>query len=261
MDLLSCYLGLVMPPLPRVGSREFESLSYKAKLEIIALQLFRPDEYEELTGGKKRDSISPASREKLALPKQSEFAVADLPVSFLRRYWCGYQCNYKEEWYPDYPLDDYGLEIVKAVNIWAANFTLISISSPLYYVASWVAKCYCRGELIPPALLIACKILIFLDMESSYDLSMINQYFGDHPSDRKATKNALEAYSQYKSFHTVNGFFPIIEETRDLYYFENKEFQIYNFARPKHGRWFYPLVPSVLYRVPQFKIMNWAFLE
>jgi len=251
---------------PSIGSAEYRALSFRDQLEITALKLFDPGKYEELHEGivKKKDP----SGQTWTLPYPplpDDLDVADLPISVLRNYWAGYSCLYNAKWYAeDYkgltPLDDYGIDAKKMVNIWTFTLPLFCVDPAVHYAFLWLAERYqstSRIHLVISAAKVYLNLYMRMLEDTSHDL-----FKGRSTTDPRAVvKASLMEYNTIFNFVGLNNYCPIVEECHELTWFEVGEFSLYEKPRQKGGKWFYPLIPAGLFTAPNFSIKTWQFLK
>jgi len=250
--------------LPVIGSTAFRTLSFQDQLEICALKLFKPDEYEVVCDIKSTDNQTLPQKD-LDYPPLPEVSVVDLPVSVLRNYWAGYSCLFRERWYLEEfrgitPLDDFGVDYRKLVNISTFTFPVLSLEPALSYVFRWLLDKMQKSARVY-LLLVSCKVYAYLSMqlqnESAFELFRYDR--SNCPFD--IVSKALEEYKDVKNFVTMNFVFPIVEECYEMTWFECSDLVLHEQARFKDGRYFFPLVPSGLYTAPRFRIDTWQFLK
>lgn len=251
-------------PIPIIGSAAYRALSFKEQLEIVSLKLFQPEEY----------SGESAAQDKhfdfgLEYPPLPPITVVDLPVSILRGYWAGYSCYFREKWYAgEYrgmtPLDDFGIGYSRMINIWTFTFPLLSLEAPMYYVFSWLLSRFSDFD-VPHLLLRACKVYLYLEtqLQQADKFESFKPYGmgsgGASPS--TIVCESLEVYREIYNFTLLNFHCPIVEECHELTWFDSNELVLHPFARRKEGRYYYPLIPSGLFRTPHFKVTTWQFLK
>lgn len=259
---------LMSDRVPEVGSVEFRALPYQGKLEILSLQLFNPDEYARRTG-KLPPPATVASCSDPSIPSSglASLIIADLPVAFLSQHWAGYQCRFREDWYPIAPWDRYGIQCRRAFSIYAFTFSMLSLESALHFIYRWISNEFYEGRHTPSGLLQACKAYLFLtDYLQAIEeaavfkpgLSTINKPSLLSPG--RILAGALDMFSAYRSLEAFNGDYPIIEDTLELMCIVDGDFLILDKARAYQGRWYYPLIPSSMYRASQFAITTWGWL-
>lgn len=232
---------------------EFRGLSFREQLEVVSRKLFCQDAKAEKT-----DSILTFT---LDYPPLPAVQVADLPVSFLTDYWAGYSCQFNPKWYvQEYrgltPLDDYGVEYDRMVNIWLFTFPFLSIDASLFYVASWFLREFPDNDL-QGLLLSSCKVYLYLEMLLQEDAMQ----FGEHTNKDDLVQAALCYFQGIYSFFQINHYCPIIEDCNHLFWFEEEELALYPLVRRKGSRYYYPLIPSGLFRAPGFRMTTWQFLK
>lgn len=245
--------------LPSVDSPEFKALPYKEKLQVLSLKFFNEDEYRSQTGV----TVAPDASILKNLPPSQTITVHDLPASFLRGHWAGYNCYFKEEWYAgEYrglsPLDDFGLESRRVVNIRAFNFPFLALDDPLYYIFLWMSNFDSQTAWKAPALLRACKTYLYLDLVLK---QLGERGFRSTCGASSIVKESLERFRREWHFLLLNCYCPIVEECDELGYFEDGAFLLFSQARRRQGRWFLPLMPSGLFSAPKFHIKNWDWLS
>lgn len=253
-------------PLPTVGSQEYRALSFQEQLEIVSLKLFQPDEYESQQQG--IELSSSVLNFVLNYPPLPPIDVVDLPVAFLKGYWAGYSCYFREKWYAGEfkgltPLDDFGIEYNRMVNIWTFTFPLLAVEPSIYYVMAWLIHNFPEHSALS-ILLRACKVYLHLEtqLRESEKFGSFKLYDYSAPGQPgKIVCNALKALRDLYNFTSLNFYCPIIEQCHELTWFENSDFVMHPYARHKNGRWFFPLIPSGLFRTPHFKITTWQFLR
>lgn len=253
--------------LPSVGSEAYRRLAFKDQLEIASLQLFNPDEYARRTGEAGVASPSfglPALS--LTYPSQPPFHVEDLPVAVLHKYWAGYVCSYREEWYFGVsscrglsPLDIYDFEVGKLANIRTFNFSLLALERSFNNIFGWVVHEFYSGVASDSALLDACKIYTYM---AHYPIPM-KRGIHDEPDPLELYRRSLNAYQDIVTFDELNEHFPIIEPCEELEYVECGEFTLISVARIYRGsnRYFYPIIPSLMYSTTHFHIRRWDFVD
>jgi len=243
--------------IPPVGSAEFRKLDFKDQLVVVSLKIFEPERYDELAGIK--PEFAPSLW--LDLPPLPDIKplVQDLPVAFLHRYWAAYSSAFREQ---DYfvvdgtsPLDYFGMEARRLVNVWGFNFSLLSLNTPLYYISNWISYHHFNDTYEPTALLIACKVYVYLEM------CLPHLSFCKTPN--LVLESALNYFNRYRvrTFDELNNLYPIIEECEDLAAFEYGDFVTYHPARPAAGRWFWPLIPIAMWHAPRFRVFGWGWLR
>jgi hypothetical protein len=247
--------------LPAVGTEEFKKLSFQSQLEVISLQLFDPEEYYTQVG----EPLEEPSDFELDYPPLPKIELPDLPAVFLKRYWAGYSCSFREQWYRTMlgsrgftPLDQFDIDVGKMINVRTFNFTMLSTSSALYHIFKWIVEHLFGGSHHPLALLYACKVLVYLDLTIS-DEDKLRDICKNSAGDVYGL--ATDRYFDLYDFYDLNGYHPIIEECDDLLFMEGRDFIIHAQARLWEGRWYFPLVPADLYRAEKFHIFNWGFLN
>lgn len=252
--------------LPSIGSTEYRSLSFREQLEITALKLFRPDEYLALQNNVTKPKASSGLTWDLPYPQiPDNLSVVDLPVSVLKNYWAGYSCLFDSKWYAeDYsgltPLDDYGIECSKMVNIWTFTLPLLCLDPAVHYIFSWLMDRYSSKSKIFLVLLatkVYCNLYLKMVEDTAHDIFRAKS--GGDP--RSVVKRAFEEYDNIHSFSGLNFYCPIVEECHELTWFEAGEFSLYEKPRCKDGRWFYPMIPKGLFTAPHFNIKTWQFLR
>jgi hypothetical protein len=253
-------------PLPPIGSHEFGRLPFAIQLELKSLQLFRPDEYARLVG--KSGVASPSSALPdldLRLPRNAPHQEPDLPVSYLTRYWAGYTCSYRERWYsnPDgsSPLDAYGIDTYHIVNTRAFNFSLMVLESSIHYILYWVRLHYHQSRITFSAVLEACKVYMFLALESERVPLRKNRRGFWEPDPFRLYDIALREYDDLDTFEEVNGHLPLILEGEETDYLEWGEYLPLHHPKLRNGLWHYPLIPATLYASSRFSIRDWGFID
>ena len=249
---------------PLIGSEAYKSLSFREQVEIAALKLFHPDEYEELHGGKPKSTSGLTWSIQYPLSLDG-IKVVDLPVSFVRNYWAGYSCRFHEKWYADNyagltPLDDYGIECKKMVNIWTFTLPLLCLDPAVHYILSYLSNKYSgdlNTQLVLSSVKIYCNMYLKLVEDTAHDLFCAKS--NGNPSE--TVERALTEYSNIHNFVGLNYYCPTVEECSELTWLEVGEFTIYNKPRTKSGRWFYPLVPKGLFTASNFRLSTWQFLR
>jgi hypothetical protein len=247
--------------LPSIDSREFKALPYKEKLRILSLAFFHKDEYTEQTG---TGLSTPDSSILKNLPPPQPLAFYDLPAAFLRGYWTAYNCYYKEEWYAGEfggltPLDDFGIESKRVVNVRAFTFPLLTLDEPLYNIFLWLSRFDSATAWRASSLLRACKVYLYLDLVMR---KLSPQGFpsdGTHVS--SLVSEALDRFHREWHFLLLNCYCPIVEECNELGYFEDGVLLLLPQARKRKDRWFVPMVPSGLFTASKFHIKNWDFFR
>jgi len=238
--------------VPAVGTEGFRNLSFKDQLEILSLQLFQPDQYNDLIGKPKANLI-------LEYPPLPDIQADQVPVSFMDNYWAGYSCKYNDRWYKDQlcgftPLDEFGVQCRRMVNIFLFDFPFMSMSTAVYYAFSHVRKVNQLDA--PTSLLIALKIIAYMELELHQD--NLHEVTGGDIS--KVRSKAMYKYRSQLTLDEFNGYYPMIYESEYLHAMEYEELVPTAFPKPRHRRWYYPLVPSKLYSGP-FHIYTWDFLK
>lgn len=245
---------------PVTGSGAYKALSFREQLEIVSKKLFYPSKSEIV-----ERSISGLSWQ-LNLPPLPPPEVADLPVSILKNYWAGYSCRFKEKWYfVDFrgmtPLDDFGIEHKRIVNIWSFNFPMLSLEPSMYYVFSYLLKMF-KNSLRPGLLLLAGKVYSYLHLKLK-DLcvfELFKKYDGGGDPFR-LIMDSMDEYKKIRTLTSLNFMFPIIEACHEVTWFENRELVLHEEFRKKGSRWYIPLIPAGLFTVVNFRISNWQFLR
>lgn len=255
---LTCHM-----PRPAIGSKEYRALSFKEQLEIVSLKFFCPESYETI------DSVGSEDYSGLSwsidYPDIPPLSVIGFPVSILKNYWAGYTCYYMSKWYlEDYkgltPLDDFGINSRKLVNIWAFTFPMLSLESSLYYVFSWLVKEFKNSSRVH-LLLLASKVYSYLYLKLR-DISQFEIFHNSSViSPYRLVSEAMEEYKDIRNFTSLNFMFPIIEECYELTWFQYKELVLHEQPKKYDGRWYFPLIPAGLFTAANFRIGNWQFLK
>jgi len=252
--------------LPAVGTEAYRRLSFHEQLEIASLQLFSPEEYDQKVG---KSSVASPSAGLPDLPyPQQQYEVEDLPVSFLHKYWAGYKCSYREQWYLNLngsrgitPLDEYGYDVDWFVNLRAFNFSILSLTPAIHYILTWVRALAHRNDTSEKALLDSCKVYTYIAHHDD-DLPMRKNRRGQWELDPVETYlAALKEYWSLTSFDELNEYHPMVEPCEELDYISWHEFSIYSQAKYRHRRWFYPVVPNKLFLARRFSIKEWDFID
>lgn len=248
--------------IPPVGSVEFRQLEFKDQLVIVSLKIFEPERYDELAGIK--PEFAPGLRLDLPPLPDIKSSVQDLPVAFLHRYWAAYNAAFREQ---DYfvvdgtsPLDYFGIEARRLVNVWGFSFSLLSLNQSLNHIFSWISIHHFNAY-DHTALFIACKVYVYLETRLPQLSTEEHLAFCKNPN--RVLEEALEWFSCYRvrTFDELNNFYPIIEECEDLAAFEYGDFVAYPPSRPAAGRWFFPLIPIAMWHAPRFRLFGWGWLR
>jgi hypothetical protein len=232
-------------------------LTFKEQLEAVAERLFG-DEEQKANGA----TTSSGLTFELNYPPLPEITVHDLPVAFLKKYWAGYNCYFREEWYAGKcagfsPLDDFGIETDRMVNIRTFNFSFLTLDRPLYCIFRWLAGFDRATAYTVKSLLHACKVYLYLDLQ----LRQLTESGFPGGNTYKIVSDALDEFSHQWHFLMLNCYCPIVEECDELGYLEDSAFVIHPQGRRKEERWFFPLVPAGLYEATRFNLKSWDFLR
>lgn len=254
--------------IPVIGSSAFRKLDFKTQLEIKSLELFNPDEYWSRVGGNGKSCPSGILPDfEISYPPNDPSSLADLPVSFLKKYWAGYSCIFREEWYMEdgsrglSPLDYYDLDHGYMINTHTFNFSFLCVYPSLRNILLWLSD-NVHHELTSDTLLEACKIFAYIDLTDWSEIPKRKTRFGRIESDpAQCYAMAIMMFSGCYTFDDLNGQYPLAEPCEELDYLELEEYVLLRITRLFQKRFCFPLVPAGLYRSSRFKISNWDFVD
>jgi len=256
--------------LPAVGTDAYRQLSFHKQLEITSLRLFSPEEYARRVGETTVASPSDGLPDLgLAYPKNNP-DIEDFPVAYLHKYWAGYNCKYREEWYLEQsgsrgvtPLDTYDLDVGYLVNVRTFNFSLLGLTPALQTIFVWVRRLFHdHDEPTDSALLDACKIYTFMVHAQPEEIPMArNRKKELVPDPMELFFVAMAKYATFVTFDELNGYYPMIEPCEESDYLEWGEFVLVQTSRKRDNRWFYPVVPSSMFSTTKFSIKGWDFID
>lgn len=230
--------------------------SFQEQLEDVAQKLFGGEE------SKDSDVASSGLTFELNYPPLPDIDVYDLPVSFLKKYWAAYNCYFREEWYAGEcagfsPLDDFGIETDRMINVRTFNFSFLSLDLPMCAIFRWLSKFDKKLAYTSDALLMSCKIYLYLDLK----LRQLTDSGFPNSNPYKIVDDALMEFRHPWHFMMLNCYCPIVEECDELGYLEDGAFVLHPQGRKKNDRWFFPLVPSGLFAASRFHMKSWDFLR
>lgn len=260
-----------LPKLPEVGSKEYRELDYKQQLEIASLKLFNPDLYLARVGEGGSDPVLSSFPDfSLSYPDNSGVPIPeDLPLSFLKRYWAGYSCSFREKWYTALPgsmgftpLDKYGIDCGWMVNVRLFNFSIMAIYPAIRTILKWITEVLERDEVTFETLLDSCKIYAYMAMSKPEDWPYrINDAGKPEVDPIEMYFRVIQKYKSIVTFDEMNDEFPLAEPSEELDYIAWEEFSILNKPRYSKGNYFFPLVPSELFTIQKFRISAWDFID